>query len=283
MLGVRRDETIFYRKEFRLTSNVESVLLGYKIHWGTVNKSINGVIREDMNDHLKAFVIEYPPLIRGQIYDRIKREILLGNVSPGSRVLEGRLAKELNVSRTPVREALHVLEMEGFLESFPRVGYRVRQITWEEAIEINEIRAVLEPLAARKAIESEDQTYLDTLEQVLIRSEAVATEEELNSFLQYDTEFDEIIIKASGMKALLDIWATLRHRLRLYRMGAQNSADTRLRSIKGHKRIFKCLRSRDKEGVKKAIREHLEDSKQDIKQNKFASPLREKQLARAKA
>ncbi|MGZ6237318.1 MAG: GntR family transcriptional regulator, partial [Syntrophales bacterium] len=88
-----------------------------------------------MNDHLKGFVIEYPPLIRGQIYERIKREILLGNVSPGSRVLEGRLAKHLKVSRTPVREAFHVLEMEGFLESFPRVGYRVRQITWEEAIE----------------------------------------------------------------------------------------------------------------------------------------------------
>lgn len=231
-----------------------------------------------MNDNLKGFVIEYPTLIRGQIYERVKQEILLGNVSPGSRVLEGRLAKQLKVSRTPVREALHVLEMEGFLESFPRVGYRVRQITWEEAIEINEIRAVLEPLAARKAIESEDQTYLDALEDVLRRSEAVAAEEELSSYLQYDTEFDEIIIKASGMKALLDIWATLRHRLRLYRMGAQSSVGTKLRSIKGHKQIFKCLNAKDIEGVKKAIREHLEDSKQDIKRNKFASLLRKKAL-----
>jgi len=231
-----------------------------------------------VNDHLKDFVIENPTLIRGQIYDRIKQEILSGNISPGSRVLEGRLAKQINVSRTPVREALHVLEMEGFLESFPRVGYRVRQITWEEAIEINEIRAVLEPLAARKAIESEDQTYLDALEQVLIRSEAVAEQEELSSYLQYDTEFDEIIIKESGMRALLDIWATLRHRLRLYRMGAQSSVDTKLRSIKGHKRIFKCLKAKDKEGVKKAIRAHLEDSKLDIKRNKFASPSRKKEL-----
>ena len=229
-----------------------------------------------MNDHLKGFVVEYPTLIRGQIYERIKQEILLGNVSPGSRVLEGRLAKQLNVSRTPVREALHVLEMERFLESFPRVGYRVRQITWEEAIEINEIRAVLEPLAARKAIESEDQTYLDALQQVLVRSEAVAEQDELSSYLQYDTEFDEIIIKASGMKALLDIWATLRHRLRLYRMGAQSSVDTKLRSIKGHKRIFKCLKAKDKEGVKKAIRDHLEDSKQDIKRNKFTWPQRKR-------
>src|SRR5512135_3382822 len=174
-----------------------------------------------MDDRLKAFVIEYPAPIRSQVYQKVKREILLGNVSAGSRVLEGKLAKQLNVSRTPVREALHVLEMEGFLESFPRVGYRVRQITWEEAIEINEIRAVLEPLAARRAIENEDQSFLDALDQVVIKSEAVAKQEKLNSFLQHDTEFDEIIIKASGMKALLDIWVTLRHRLRLYRMGAQ--------------------------------------------------------------
>lgn len=232
-----------------------------------------------MDDRLNAFVIEYPAPIRGQVYQKVKREILLGNVSAGSRVLEGKLAKQLNVSRTPVREALHVLEMEGFLESFPRIGYRVRQITWEEAIEINEIRAVLEPLAARKAIENEDQAYLDALERVLTESEAVAKQEKLSSFLQYDTEFDEIIIKASGIKALLDIWATLRYRLRLYRMGAQSSVDTRLRSIKGHKKIFKYLKAKDKEGVKKAIRDHLEDSKQDIKRNKLAFQFRKEELA----
>src|SRR4030043_1484157 len=127
-----------------------------------------------MNNRLKDFIIENPTLIRGQIYNKIKQEILSGNISPGSRVLEGRLAKQIDVSRTPVREALHVLEMEGFLESFPRVGYRVRQITWVEAIEINEIRAVLEPLAARRAIESEDQDYLDALEENLRRSEVAA-------------------------------------------------------------------------------------------------------------
>ena len=222
-----------------------------------------------MNDHLKDFVIENPTLIRGQIYDRIKQEILSGKISPGSRVLEGRLAKQVSVSRTPVREALHALEMEGFLESFPRVGYRVRQITWEEAIEINEIRAVLEPLAARKAIESEDQTHIDVLKQVLIQTEAAAKQDQMDSFLKYDAEFDEIIVRTSGMKTLLDIWATLRQRLRLYRIGAQNSPDAKFRSIKGHRRIFGCLKAKDQEGVKKAIREHLEDSKRDIKRIVF--------------
>jgi len=224
-----------------------------------------------MDHHLKDFVIQNPSLIRGQIYNRIKQEILSGNISPGSRVLEGRLAKQVNVSRTPVREALHALEMEGILESFPRVGYRVRQITWEEAIEINEMRAVLEPLAARKAIESEDQSYIAVLEEVLIQSEEVAKQDKTDSFLKYDTEFDEIIVRASGIKTLLDIWATLRHRLRLYRIGAQNSPDAIKRSVKGHWRILECLKTRDQEGVKKAISEHLEDSKQDIKRIMFRS------------
>ena len=158
-----------------------------------------------MNNRLKDLVIENPAPIKGQIYYKIKQEILSGSISPGSRVFEGRLAKQVNVSRTPVREALHVLEMEGFLESFPRVGYGVRQITWEEVIEINEIRAALGPLAAKKAIESEDQSYIDALEQVLMQSEAAAKQDQLESFLQYDTEFDEIIVRASGMKTLLDI------------------------------------------------------------------------------
>jgi GntR family transcriptional regulator, rspAB operon transcriptional repressor len=223
-----------------------------------------------MIDSLKDFVIESPALIRSQVYDKLKQEILSGSIPPGSQLLEGRLAKQLDVSRTPVREALHVLEMEGFLESFPRIGYRVRQITWEEVIEINEIRAVLEPLAARKAIEREDQTYIDLLERVLKQSEATAEQDLLNLFFQYDAAFDEIIVKASGMKTLLDIWPALRQRMSLYKIRAQTSLESRLRSIKGHGRIIECLKGKDKDAVKTAIREHLEDSKQDIKQFAFA-------------
>jgi DNA-binding GntR family transcriptional regulator len=222
-----------------------------------------------MNNYLKDFVVENPTLIKNQIYDKIKKEILSGSISPGSRVLEGRLAKRVNVSRTPVREALHVLEMEGFLESFPRVGYRVRQITWMEAIEINEIRAVLEPLAVKKAIGNEDQSYIVELEEVLKNTEKAARQNQINSFLQYDAEFDEIIVRASGMKTLVDVWATLRHRLKLYRMGAQDSLETMMRSIKGHWKILECLKAKDKEGVYRAIIEHLEDSKQDIRRIRF--------------
>ncbi len=217
-----------------------------------------------MKEHLKDFVIEDHLAIREQVYKWIKHEIVLGNISPGSRVLEGRLAKKINVSRTPVREALHVLEMEGFIESFPRVGYRIRQVTYEEGIEIHEIRAVLEPLAAKNAIESKDQDYLDALEQNLRQSE-VAARQELGTFLRYDSEFDEIIVRASGIKTLLAVWGTLRQRLNLYRMEAQHAVETRLKSVEGHRRILECLKAKDPDGAKKAIRNHLEDSKRALK------------------
>jgi DNA-binding GntR family transcriptional regulator len=217
-----------------------------------------------VKERLKDFVIEDHRAIREQVYKRIKQEIVHGNISPGSQILEGRLAQQINVSRTPVREALHVLEKEGFIESFPRVGYRVRQVTYEEGMEIHEIRAVLEPLAAKKAIESEDQDYLDALEQNLRQSE-VAARQELGTFLRYDSEFDEIIVRASGIKTLLTVWGTLRQRLNLYRIEAQHAVETRLKSVEGHRRIWECLKAKDPEGAKKAIKDHLEDSKRALK------------------
>jgi DNA-binding GntR family transcriptional regulator len=164
---------------------------------------------------------------------------------------------------------MHVLEMEGFLESFPRVGYRVRQITWEEVVEIHDIRAVIEPLAARRAMENRDQAYIGTLEEVIKQSETAIEQDRSNTFFRYDALFDETIVRASGMKTLLDVWATLRQRLSLYRMEAQYSLDTRLRAIKGHRRILECLRVKDKNGAGKAIREHLADSREDIKHIAF--------------
>ncbi len=199
------------------------------------------------------------------MYKEIKRSILSGSIPPGSRLLEGRLAKELKVSRTPVREALHVLEMEGFLESFPRVGYQVRQITWAEAVEIYEIRSLLEPLAASKAMENDDQSYIDLLQQAIMKSEAAYREDRLDLFFHYDEVFDEVIIRASGMKTLLGLWATLRQRLKLYRMQVQSSVSIRLKAVKGHRRIVKCLKARDAAAVRAAIQAHLDDFKRDVR------------------
>ncbi|MCK4984705.1 MAG: GntR family transcriptional regulator, partial [Desulfobacterales bacterium] len=89
-----------------------------------------------MADPTDDFVIEQPVSIRHKVYEYLRNEILSNRISAGTRLVEGRLAKKINVSRTPIREALHILEMENLVESFPRVGYRVKELRWEDVEEL---------------------------------------------------------------------------------------------------------------------------------------------------
>ena len=112
-----------------------------------------------MNLHQKL-VIPRSPTIRGEAFKIIREMIISGEISPGTRLSESKLATELGTSRTPVREALHTLEKENLIESIPRVGYIVREIIAEEADEIVEIRIALETLAAKRASQKISATEL---------------------------------------------------------------------------------------------------------------------------
>ena len=97
-----------------------------------------------MVDLANDLTIEAPVSIRQKVYDFLRNQILSNHIAAGERLVEGRLAGQINVSRTPIREALHKLEMEGLIESIPRVGYRVKELRWEDVEELCEIRAVNE-------------------------------------------------------------------------------------------------------------------------------------------
>ena len=127
------------------------------MYWGTVPQFvfiykllIQGIAMPDFSDD---FIIEHPVSIRQKVYGFLRDQILSNQIPAGTRLVEGRIAGQIHVSRTPIREALHVLEMEGLIESFPRVGYRVKELKWEDVEELCEIRAVNEILAARWALQ----------------------------------------------------------------------------------------------------------------------------------
>ena len=86
-------------------------------------------------------VIKRPVSIREKVHSVIRDDILNGRMPPGERIIENRIAQDIKTSRMPVREALHSLEREGLIESIPRVGYRVKELGWEEVEEICEILA----------------------------------------------------------------------------------------------------------------------------------------------
>ena len=102
---------------------------------------------------MKRLLIADTVTIRKEVRRALREQILSGEIGPGERLIEAKIAASIGTSRTPVREALHSLESEGLIESIPRVGYRVKAITDQEAREIWEIRGLIEGLALRWACE----------------------------------------------------------------------------------------------------------------------------------
>jgi DNA-binding GntR family transcriptional regulator len=211
-----------------------------------------------------------PPLsIREKVYAAVRNHILDGTFQPGERLVESRIAKQIRTSRTPVREALHVLEKEGLLLSIPRSGYQVKTLRWEEVEEICEIRAANETLAARWAMKRITPKEVSALENNLSTAEYEITHGNPKAFVHRDAEFHEILVRASGSERLFELCQLLRKHMLRYRIESLYLPEVGLRAIQGHRRILECLRAADEQGVEKAIREHLEQSKRDIHRYAF--------------
>jgi DNA-binding GntR family transcriptional regulator len=227
-----------------------------------------------MADSSHDFVIEHPVSIRQKVYDHLRNEILSNRIPAGTRLVEGRLAKQINVSRTPIREALHILEMEGLVESFPRVGYRVKELRWEDVEELCEIRAVNEILAAKWAMKRVTPQELAAMKHNIDTAEAEIQAGNPEYFVERDAEFHEMLAKASGSERLLELCQMLRRHMLRYRIESLYVVESGLRAVGGHRRVLECLKNKDDIGIEAAIRKHLEQSKHDIRRFAFEAKTR---------
>jgi DNA-binding GntR family transcriptional regulator len=209
-------------------------------------------------------VIGVPVPIREKVCSVIRNLILNGRLKPGERLKENRLAEEIKTSRTPVREALHLLEREGLLESIPRVGYQVKPLRWDEVEEICAIRTVNETLAARWASKRMTRKELSALEKNIIDSVKEVEAGDPKAFVERDAEFHEILARASGSRRLLELCQMLRRHMLRYRIESLYRKETALVAIEGHRKILECVRKKDEKGLESALREHLEFAKQSI-------------------
>lgn len=206
-----------------------------------------------------------PPLsIRERVYDHLKQEILNGRLSAESILVESKLAAQIEVSRTPVREALHFLEKEGLLEALPRVGYRVREISLQEFDEICEIRKFTEDLAVRWAVEKITTKTISALEKNLSIASSRLREEAWEDFVDLDAEFHELLAEASGSRRLQDLIKSLRADMLRFRIQSLHQPFTAGLALEGHERIFRCIRDGDARGASEGILRHLEESKKYI-------------------
>ena len=209
-----------------------------------------------------------PPVsLRDRVYEYVKGQIIEGNITPSDTLTEVSLSKQMGISRTPVREALHYLEKEGLLAALPKKGYKVRKIHRQELEEICEIRCALESLAIKWAIKRITAEQLRALEENIYSAQRKTDEGDMLSFTTLDGEFHEMVAQASGNQQLVDIILSLRNDMIRSRFQGLNKEGIK-RALQGHHNIFKCLADKDASCAETAIRGHLEDLKRDSGEDK---------------
>jgi len=213
---------------------------------------------------VRRLVIKNTKSIRQKIYSHLREQLLNGEILPHQHLVETRIAKEIGTSRTPIREALHSLELEGLIESIPRVGYVVKAIHEDEVEEICEIRAAIEGVGARWAMEKAPQKLIEDLRKNIAISEEKTVQGDPKAFVELDAQFHEIIARLSGSKRLQELGQTLRRHMLRYRTQSIYLTENVLTAIQGHKGILEAIEKGNLEEVGRAIKHHLEQSKKDI-------------------
>lgn len=199
---------------------------------------------------------EYIPL-RDVVFNTLRQAIIKGDLKPGERLLEIQLADKLGVSRTPVREAIRKLELEGLVTMMPRRGATVSGITRKHLQDVLEIRRALEELAMELACQR--MTEEQRAELIKYEESLEAKKDSDNAFelSDIDEKFHEQIYQATNNPRLIQMLANLREQMYRYRLEYMKVKDKRTRLIAEHKHIIDALESRDSETGRKSIREHI--------------------------
>lgn len=191
------------------------------------------------------------------VFDNLKKAIIKGDIAPGSRLIEIRLAQTLGISRTPVREAIHKLEREGYIRKLPRGGFHVLGLDRDDVQETWGIRTVLESYAARLATIKHQKKDLIKLEEKIGLYQRHLDKKNLEKLPQVNTEFHDLLYALSGSPRLIKMINDLRDQIHRFRQMILKNEKMAHMSNEDHKRMLKYIGRRDAEGVEKLVREHL--------------------------
>ncbi len=208
--------------------------------------------------------------VRERAYEFLKTSILSGRITPGERLTEQHLAKELGISRTPVREALHKLESEGLITPLSTRGFVASQDSKEEVEELFEIRAVLEGYALRVICDRITDAVLEELETVVAKAEEALERGCLEELFRWNTRFHDALHELiPDRRRLCHQMVTMRQYVLRHRKNTLQYPDGGGRTVDGHRKILMALRLRDPDLCERLMREHIQQSKADALQFLF--------------
>ena len=205
----------------------------------------------------------YQPL-REVVCETLREAIRGGVLKPGERLMEIQLAEELGVSRTPVREAIRKLELEGYVIMMPRRGTYVANLSIRDVNEVFEIRTTLDSLASGLAAERITDEELERLERLLVLIGEYIEQNDMDKIVETDMEFHDILYQASRNTRLVGIIYNLREQLTRFRSTSMSYPGRLKETLEEHIRIVEAIAQGNVELAQKAAEEHMEKSEQTL-------------------
>lgn len=203
----------------------------------------------------------YKPL-REVVRETLREAIQSGVLEPGERLMEIQLAEELGVSRTPIREAIRKLELDGFVVMIPRRGTYVADISLKDISQVFEIRSALEELAAGLAAERITEEEMEYLERMLVEIGDYIEEGDLDKIVEADVSFHDVLYKASRNKRLVEIINNLREQILRFRSVSMNQPGRLANTWEEHRQLVEAIAARDVSEAQRIARTHMENSEQ---------------------
>lgn len=211
-------------------------------------------------DNLKFETINYRGLW-SNVLSNLRKYILNGELKPGDQLIEATIANHMQVSRGPVRDALKQLENEGLVVNIPRKGTFVRRLNKEDFKQIYELRAYLESLAIRLAIEKLDENseLISTLKSIVKQMGEVAREENIAEIADLDLEFHRGICESSKNQYLVEAWMRIRFVIRLCLI-TDLTYKNYLETEHDHNMIIEAITERNTNAGEERIKAHIGSS-----------------------
>ena len=219
-------------------------------------------------DDLTSIMTEYPYMpLRDVVFHTLRRAIMQGDLKPGERLMEIKLANRLGVSRTPTREAIRMLELEGLVTMVPRKGAQVAEITEKDLKDVLEVRIGQEELAVKFVCQRIDDRQLRELQEASRKFAEAVQSEDLTKLAEADVNFHDLIYKATGNERLVQLLNNIREQMYRYRVEYLKDEEVRSSLVEEHNRLWKALKERDAEQAARITQEHIERQQAYIMEN----------------
>ncbi len=216
-----------------------------------------------MGNDFTVTMDEFLPL-RDVVFNTLRKAILTGELKPGERLMEIHLANRLGVSRTPIREAIRKLELEGLVIMIPRRGAEVAQITEKSLKDVLEVRRALDALCVELACERITEEGKVKLREACSEFEKATKTGDVTAIAEADVALHDIIVEATGNARLIQLINNLSEQMYRYRFEYIKDESRHEKLVEEHRMIYESIIEKDKEKAAKAAKLHIDNQEKSI-------------------